>query len=412
MKILLVLISFWVGVIYAEDITFSTTLGNDIEIKTYPSESKNLLIYLPGQRGLGKEYVQWANELNFDDFNIWALDLHASYMISPSRNSPQKFIMQDVLDVLKQAEGKFDNIYVLTVSRGAKFSLEVAYHHQINNPQHKLKGIIMHSPHLIKGNAEIGNEAEYEQIAKYSNLPLYLIFSQYSTKYARASEIVNVLKTGGSSVFTQMMKNTSAGFFMRPNKDLTITDISNKNKLGAIYTNAINLLKNQKVKQLKTIKKIDNSTNRSKFKSTLSSQNFAAKELILTNLDGKQIDLKDYKNKVVLLNFWASWCKPCVKEIPSLMRLKNKVNNDNFEILTVNIGESKNKIMSFKKKVKFDLETLLDTDGKYANLWNIYAYPSNYIWDKNLVVRYGYRGALEWDRDDIVKTINELLNEK
>jgi thiol-disulfide isomerase/thioredoxin len=131
--------------------------------------------------------------------------------------------------------------------------------------------------------------------------------------------------------------------------------------------------------------------------------------LVLDNLAGERVSLDQYKDQVVLLNFWSSWCKPCVEEIPSLIRLKNKLDQQNFQIITINVGESKQTIKDFMKRVKFNLPILLDDSGVAVRDWGVYAYPSSFLLDKNGSIRYAYRGALEWDTPSIIKTISQLL---
>ena len=136
-------------------------------------------------------------------------------------------------------------------------------------------------------------------------------------------------------------------------------------------------------------------------------QNFAS--LILKDMNDKEINLQDYKGKTILLNFWASWCKPCVKEIPSMVRLQKILGDKEFSILTVNIGETKQQILDFKKKVPFDLPILLDTNGGAVKDWGVYAFPSNFIFDKDLNIHFTYRGALEWDEKNVVKSIQKIM---
>ena len=75
----------------------------------------------------------------------------------------------------------------------------------------------------------------------------------------------------------------------------------------------------------------------------------------------------------------------------------------------MNVGESAREINEFKKKVKFDLPILLDSSGKAVQDWGVYAYPSNFLLDKNGIIRYAYRGALEWDSPVIINTISEFF---
>jgi peroxiredoxin len=91
------------------------------------------------------------------------------------------------------------------------------------------------------------------------------------------------------------------------------------------------------------------------------------------------------------------------------VRLQQKFKQQNFKILTVNVGEPKAKIIKFTKKIPLDLPILLDEDGIAVKNWGVYAYPSNFLIDKNGVIRYGYRGALEWDKQSVVETIKTLL---
>ncbi|EEZ80790.1 MAG: thioredoxin [uncultured Candidatus Thioglobus sp.] len=131
--------------------------------------------------------------------------------------------------------------------------------------------------------------------------------------------------------------------------------------------------------------------------------------LKLKTFDDQILDINSYKNQVVLLNFWASWCKPCVKEIPSLMRLQQTFKNHSFQIVTINVGESKKDMVDFLKKVKLELPIMLDIDGQAVKDWDVYAYPSNFVLDKDGVIRYAYHGALEWDSEAIINTIKTLL---
>ncbi len=131
--------------------------------------------------------------------------------------------------------------------------------------------------------------------------------------------------------------------------------------------------------------------------------------LKLKSIDGQLLNIKNFDNQVILINFCVSWCKPCVKEIPSLVRLQTILKDKPFKILTVNVGESKQEIDAFMKKVKFDFLIMLDHSGQAVKDWDVYAYLSNFLLDKNGKIRYTYRGALECDAKPIVKTIQLLF---
>ncbi|MEO1943156.1 MAG: TlpA disulfide reductase family protein, partial [Candidatus Thioglobus sp.] len=302
----------------------------------------------------------------------------------------------------------------LTSGRGAKLALRTAFNHQQKYPKSNIiAGHIFHSPHIISGSTSLGEDAQYDDSAMKSNLPIYMIMPQNSTKFLRTEEISNTLKIGGSSVFTHLFRGASGGFERRPEKDLSEEDLRYKRDLSETYMRAIQIMSTVNVPDINRETRL--STSKPKYllydpKLLPYKGNKTPPKLELESILGESIDLKDYRGKVVLINFWASWCKPCVKEIPSLVRLKDeRMKGEDFEILTVNIGEDKDTINEFVIKVKFDLPILLDKDGIAVNDWKVYAYPSNFILDRYGEIRYAYRGALEWDSDSIVKAIEDLL---
>ncbi|CAC9596620.1 hypothetical protein [uncultured Gammaproteobacteria bacterium] len=387
--------------------------GESISVDTYRADGDTLYIHLPSERGLGKGYVATAQQMAFEGHTLWALDLHSSYMIAPRRSSIDKFNIPDLLELINYSKNQgFKNLFFIASGRGAQLALKIANQWQLKNPNaNYLKGHIFHSPHLIYGKPKLGDEAQYVDIAQVSNLPVYLILPQYGTKYFRAEEIVNVLKEGGSSVFTHRLKGVNGGFHMRNEKDLSKRSLKAKDNLDDTYLLASNLLLSVNPPGPSKLKQIIQKSNKISFSDPVLKP-YTQKQFIslsLNNLTDEVINLEQYKGKVVLLNFWASWCKPCVKEIPSLVRLSNQFDQKDFQIITINVGESKQQIKEFMQKVTFDLPVLLDHAGVAVRDWGVYAYPSNFLLDKNGVIRYGYRGALEWDGPNIINTIRQLL---
>jgi len=135
-----------------------------------------------------------------------------------------------------------------------------------------------------------------------------------------------------------------------------------------------------------------------------SSYNFA-----LPDLNGKTHTLADYKGKVVLINFWASWCTPCILEMPGMQRLANSLSDDNFELLTLNTTDSPRRIQATLKRLKLDLIVLRDQDSTTFRTWNGQVLPTSYLFDYNGQVRYRVVGPMEWDDADVVLKIKQLI---
>lgn len=137
----------------------------------------------------------------------------------------------------------------------------------------------------------------------------------------------------------------------------------------------------------------------------------AAPALRLTDAGGRTVDLGDLGDEVVLVNFWASWCAPCVKEIASLSRLANTFEGRAFRLLAVNVGETPEQVEAFFADLDMDpgFDLLFDRDGEAARAWRVYAVPSSYLVDRHQRVRYGYRGALRWDGPRVIELVDGLL---
>ena len=133
--------------------------------------------------------------------------------------------------------------------------------------------------------------------------------------------------------------------------------------------------------------------------------------LRLKDIDGSEFALDGSRGRVVLVNFWASWCRPCVTEIPSLHRLAATLDDIDFQIVTVNVGEDHERVRRFLQHVPVELPLLMDYDSSASRAWKIYVYPSSYLVDRQGKVRYAYLGALEWDSAEIVEIIRALLSE-
>jgi thiol-disulfide isomerase/thioredoxin len=113
---------------------------------------------------------------------------------------------------------------------------------------------------------------------------------------------------------------------------------------------------------------------------------------------------------VVLVNFWAAWCPPCVREMPSLQRLQDKLKDKPFTILAVNMAETEAEVRDFlAHKVKVDFTILMDRDGQALKVWKVFVFPTSFVLGPDGKIKYGLYGELEWDKDDAVKIIEGLL---
>jgi len=132
-------------------------------------------------------------------------------------------------------------------------------------------------------------------------------------------------------------------------------------------------------------------------------------EFSLLDTEGKRHLLKQYRGKVVLLNFWATWCPPCRFELPSMERAYKKFKNKNIEILAINIGEDADTIFTFTADYPVSFPLLMDLDSKIINQYPVIGLPTTFIVDTQGHLRYRAVGTRNWDDESILKLIEALL---
>lgn len=133
-----------------------------------------------------------------------------------------------------------------------------------------------------------------------------------------------------------------------------------------------------------------------------------APALRLNDADDKPVDLAKYRGRVVLVNFWATWCPPCRKEFPSLGRVRRLFKPAEFEVLAVNVGEDPDTVFSFAGNTEFPV--LFDRDSKAMAAWPVRGLPTTLLVDRQGRLAFRATGGREFDDPDIVAAIRQLLN--
>ena len=133
-------------------------------------------------------------------------------------------------------------------------------------------------------------------------------------------------------------------------------------------------------------------------------------DLRLMNMDDETVDIKDLKGKVVVINFWATWCPPCRREMGSLERLHLATKDKNIVIVAVNIGEDMDTVFSFMGTIDPapTFSILFDPDAISMKQWNVRGLPTTFIIHSNGTIAYQAVGGREFDHPDIQQLITSL----
>jgi len=119
-----------------------------------------------------------------------------------------------------------------------------------------------------------------------------------------------------------------------------------------------------------------------------------AADFTLVDLNGRSQSLSDYRGKIVLLNFWATWCKPCTTEMPAMQAMYDRMRDKGFVVLAVNELEDDAKVRDHIREYKHTFPVLMDRDNRVANLYGVYGLPVSVFIDEAGAVQAYIKGGL------------------
>ena len=122
----------------------------------------------------------------------------------------------------------------------------------------------------------------------------------------------------------------------------------------------------------------------------------------------RKITLSELRGKVVVLNFWATWCAPCVEELPSLVNLQQKMRNKGITVLAVSVDQDESLYRRFVQDHNLNLLTVRDANQKSNNLYGTFKFPETYIIDRNGVMRRKFIGPVDWATPEVVDFLSKL----
>ncbi|MDH3386773.1 MAG: TlpA family protein disulfide reductase [Gammaproteobacteria bacterium] len=392
--------------------------GQEIQIRRFTGGDRPLLLWLPSERGIRESHQVHARALAELGHEVWLADLHEAYFIATDRSSIGRFPLDDVIAIVDAATtATAAGIILVSSQRGAQLALIAAREWQLRHPgKTDIKGALLMHAYLYEARPGIGKAAAYLPVAAATNLPVYLLDTQYSTRSAHIQALAGALAVGGSQVYTQVLQGVQGGFFARDEDELSEADRTARQNFARTLSRAAGILAMTSTPGYAAGSDHDTRRFTSASMRIPSLQRLdeplPSPALALRDYRGAEYDLQAGRGRVRLVNFWATWCKPCVEEIPSLHRLEASIRNPAFEIVTVNVGETRERISRFLQRVPIELALLMDVDNRVAKNWNIYVYPSSYLVDQQGIIRYAYLGALEWDSPENIAIIQNLLMQR
>lgn len=132
-------------------------------------------------------------------------------------------------------------------------------------------------------------------------------------------------------------------------------------------------------------------------------------DFTLKDLDNKKISLRNYRGKIVMLNFWATWCTPCRQEMPSMEKLHRQFKDKGFVVLAVAAGEKAEGVNAFVKEYHITFSALLDTDQEVAEEYQVWALPTTYFINAEGKIIGRVNGSRDWSAKEATQYISAIL---
>jgi len=236
---------FVAGLASASLLPLQLPSGADLEIRQFDGQGATAMLWLPSERGFRPEHDTQARSLAQLGHKVWLADLHKSYFAEPGRASMGQFPVDDVVALIDAAAVAADGELILIADgRGAQLALIAVREWQLRNPGNRsIRGIILNHAHLYAARPSPGITANYLPIVSATNLPVYLIAAQYSTKFSRLQELAQRLGSNGNPVYTRVLRGVQGGFVTRDDADSSAPDRAARADFAATLNDAAALFR-------------------------------------------------------------------------------------------------------------------------------------------------------------------------
>jgi len=390
------------------EVTVVTHDGNDLTLYQYPASGGDLVIWIGGN-GWHDRTTQLAMDFSAKGIEVWQIDFAEALMQTSSRsflrNLDARYVA-DIIDAAHQRTGK--RVVLLAQAFGAIPILRGAtLWQQRKNHSGTLLGAILFSPDLATGLPPLGKDLEYLPIARATNIPIMIYQGSLHSSPRQFSLLLAELNKNNPHVFFNILPGVNSSFYKEE------TGVASLELLKALPGKSNDLFRlfetlPAKVSTITYAQPEQIPTRRPDIQLNAFQGNPLPPTIDLNDASGKRFRLDDYRGKVTVVNFWASWCPPCVAEIPSLNRLREKMRGQPFELISINYAESPGKIREFMQQVSVEFPVLLDPDGKVSQRWNVIGFPSTFVIGRDGKIHYGVNAAIHWDAPEVVNALKAL----
>ena len=375
--------------------------------------SNHLILSIAQGFGTTERLISVAQQLALRGIEVWHVNLLENLFIPESTSAMRELDGSYVAVLIREANnltGK--KITLLSRDYGAFPVLRGAHQWQLANQGTSdtyLTGAILFSPEFYSAIPHLGLDPIYDPIISATNVPMMYYQAGKRGNRWQMENRLQKLAEGGSTVYSKILPGVTGVLY---HEDVAEETYAALKALPDEIPKVLDLLEQTptpgKPKPIVASETINASPGLD-----LSLMPYQGNQkpipIHLNSANGEPVAIDDFTGKVTVVNFWATWCPPCVEEIPSLNRLRERMKGKEFDLISVNYAETSSDVDAFLSEVDIDFPVLLDVDGRFSAKWNVLIFPSTFIISPDGVIVYGVNGAIEWDSDEVVTQLEALL---
>ena len=394
--------------------SFSLDSGDEIVYERWAGGDAARVLLLPADEGFTENEMAFGQALAAEGLDVVYPRLHDSYFLTPGAFSLSAVPTADLVAFLAHIDDGERPLVLVANQRVAVIALQLVDAYQRHVSDRRPAGLVLLSPYLEASAPVPGAPIVFHAAAQRSNLPLALFQPSSSSRMYYLADTIAALESGGSPVYARIEHDTRDAYHIWP-EQITAHEAVQRKRLPADIAAVLPLLIASEAAPLPSVSAGAPGARRNTvFALPQAIADMpAAPAFHLTDLNGRAWTVDDLRQHVVLLNFWATWCPPCVEELPALMRLRARMPQADFTIVSIDVGEDQATIERFLHDhgIALGYPVLVDSEGDTVKRWHITGFPTTFITDRRGRLRYGLIGAINWDSDEVVALIEQLLDE-
>lgn len=395
--------------VHGQELDITTSNNTILSLRQFPAQGRFLAIWIASGYGLSPRAVTLARELAQQGVEVWQIDFAQALFQVGGSNFLRKLNPDYVLDLIAAAQARtHKQVVLISHSYGAIPALRGAtLWQQRHHAKNRVLGAILMSPDLYASIPALGLPPDYLPITHSTNIPIVIYQAGKRGNAGQFPRLLQQLSRSNNSVFFKYMPEVTSPLY--PDDTSTPTEKLLR-KLPDELHGVIRMLAQlpppprapEYAFQSDRIVPLDSKLEPYRAQS-------GPRTISLISASGRHLHIDNYKGKVSVINFWATWCHPCREEIPSLNRLREKMHGKPFQLISVNYAENASTVKDFLKRFKVDYPVLLDMNGKVSAKWNVIAYPSTFVIGSDGRIHYGVNAAIDWDSEHVIRLLDKLM---